>query len=317
MAAMMRLASVWMAAMVAAALTANGAAGQDVESEPAGPDLQKQIDDALKELDKLEKLDPDQPDEAKKQVEDVRRQVRQRLFLNLNGLNRGIVIGPGGIVRPARGPGRLGVALEAPSPTLQDHLNLPAGQGLVLSAVFPNSPAEKAGLLRHDLLLEIDGKAVASDIAALQKDLLERKPGTEIDATVIRKGQRETVKGIKLGDARGNGFAPPPGVPVVPPIDIPIFPNVPLIPPGGFGGAFPFQQNGNASTSIRVDNGNFEINHTSGKIRVAVKGTHENGVLVPSEIQIFDGDTKISVRALEDVAEAHRALIDDLLKRIR
>src|SRR5262245_31063285 len=59
---------------------------------------------------------------------------------------------------------RLGARLEAPPAALADQLDLPRGQGLLLTEVESDSAAAKAGLKRNDVLLELDGKPVPRDV---------------------------------------------------------------------------------------------------------------------------------------------------------
>jgi C-terminal processing protease CtpA/Prc len=54
----------------------------------------------------------------------------------------------------------IGIGVNAPDDTLRAHLDLPAGQGLVANEIVKGSPAEKAGMKVHDVLLELGGKAL-------------------------------------------------------------------------------------------------------------------------------------------------------------
>jgi serine protease Do len=56
----------------------------------------------------------------------------------------------------------IGVAVAHPDETLRAHLEIPAGAGLVASEIVASSPAEKAGVKVHDILLELEGKALDS-----------------------------------------------------------------------------------------------------------------------------------------------------------
>src|SRR5437660_287970 len=62
----------------------------------------------------------------------------------------------------------------------------------------PDLPAAKAGLKTHDILLELGGKAVPSEVGDFMKALNEFKTGDKVDAIVLRKGKKETVKGVTL-----------------------------------------------------------------------------------------------------------------------
>lgn len=301
--------------MVVASAPRNEAQAADPADAP--PDLQKQIEDALKELDKLEKINPDEPDRAKQQIEDVRQQVRQRLFQGINP--NPIVFGPGvNVVRRPGIPNRLGISMQRPTAILHEQLKFPVGQGLIVIIVAPaDGPAGKAGIQRYDILLEWDGKPVPSDIALFQKTVLEAKAGVEINATVLRQGQKETIKGIKLAELPAEAFAPvPPNGPGI------IFPpNIPIAPQvgGGFGGVIQMQGNGNGAESMRVQvvNDNFTIQYAAGGLNAVVKGTRANGKSTPNEIVIRDGDTNVSVATVDEVPERFRATIDRMLDRVK
>ncbi len=55
-----------------------------------------------------------------------------------------------------------GVAVENISPTIAKQLKLRADQGLMVVAVLPQSPADKAGLKEDDILIELDGTPLTS-----------------------------------------------------------------------------------------------------------------------------------------------------------
>ncbi len=70
-------------------------------------------------------------------------------------------------------------------------LDLPEGQGVVVTKVEPGSAADALGLRKSDILFEIDGKKIASPDAA--KGLIT----SESKVTLLRKGKRETLGGRK------------------------------------------------------------------------------------------------------------------------
>jgi S1-C subfamily serine protease len=92
----------------------------------------------------------------------------------------------------------LGLAMQAvPVPeSLRSKLNLTPTEGLLVVHVEPGGPADKAGVLVGDMLLELGGKAVA-DTDAVQDQLRSAKPGDEIEALFIRGGALTRMK-IKL-----------------------------------------------------------------------------------------------------------------------
>ena len=60
---------------------------------------------------------------------------------------------------------------------LLTQLDVPAGQGVLITQVLPDTPAAKAGLKSNDILLKIGGAAIPSDIEAVGKIVRELKAG--------------------------------------------------------------------------------------------------------------------------------------------
>jgi serine protease Do len=65
---------------------------------------------------------------------------------------RRVTIGP---VAETKSEYYIGVGVTPPDETLRTHVDLPDGVGLVATEIVPNSPAEKAGVKTHDILLEM------------------------------------------------------------------------------------------------------------------------------------------------------------------
>jgi S1-C subfamily serine protease len=130
------------------------------------------------------------------------------LGLNTAGLHRSGVTVPasnvtrivaellerGSVARPY-----LGVSMQAvPLPeSLRSKLNLMANEGLVVLHVEPGSPADKAGILLGDVLLELEGESVA-DTDAVQETLRQASVGKQLQAKFIRAGAVINVS-IELG----------------------------------------------------------------------------------------------------------------------
>jgi S1-C subfamily serine protease len=122
---------------------------------------------------------------------------------------------------------RLGARVEPVSPVLTEHLDLPEGEGMALLDVQKDSAASKAGIKSRDILLELDGKKVPNDLRKFMTMLGEFKEDSEVNAVVLHKGKKETIKGLKLPKAATPnpffpGGTPPPLVPV---------PDKPPVPP--------------------------------------------------------------------------------------
>jgi pentapeptide MXKDX repeat protein len=122
---------------------------------------------------------------------------------------------PGGFPGGRLPPGRLGVFVDTLSKEDAEKLGLDKGKGLVIVDVAPDTAAAKAGLKASDVLAEFNGKPVPSDIREFVGMVAEPKAGTAVDIVVLRKGKKETIKGVTLPEARaprpGPFPFPPPG----------------------------------------------------------------------------------------------------------
>lgn len=72
-----------------------------------------------------------------------------------------------------------------------------AGQGLRLTGVRAGSPAEQAGLVAGDVIVEFDGRAV-KDLYDFSDALYSHKPGDTVTLTVVRNGDRKQFT-VRLG----------------------------------------------------------------------------------------------------------------------
>ncbi len=104
--------------------------------------------------------------------------------------------------------------LGAPvTPALRVHLNLPEeGEGLLVRGIVPKSPAEEAGLKKHDILLRGNDTRLQGmrDLAELVR--VEGEKQGQITLEIVRRGQRETVwiKPVQQpAQAEAHGFGAP------------------------------------------------------------------------------------------------------------
>lgn len=86
----------------------------------------------------------------------------------------------------------LGILTEPISEDLRAQLDLPEGQGVVVRKIQPESPAAKAGVKVHDVLVEAAGKSLGKvdDLQAVLKGAGE-KPLT---ISLLRKGAKQTIE---------------------------------------------------------------------------------------------------------------------------
>lgn len=95
-------------------------------------------------------------------------------------------------VFPGMAGRRLGVSVSSLSKQLGDYFGVPDGKGALIENVAENSPAAKAGLKAGDVIVEIEGEAVAN-----QGDLtrgLNKKTEGDVLLTIVRNRQRQTVR---------------------------------------------------------------------------------------------------------------------------
>jgi membrane-associated protease RseP (regulator of RpoE activity) len=88
--------------------------------------------------------------------------------------------------------GLLGGAIPDDHP-LRAHLDLPADQGLLVADIVPNSPASKAGLKKHDILLKANDTVLKEMGDLVELVTTEGEKKGQITVEVFRGGERETV----------------------------------------------------------------------------------------------------------------------------
>lgn len=244
--------------------------------------------------------------ELRKQMDEMRKQMAQGGFQFQGQFPGGAIAFPGGnmvipggafslaTTSPSRQ--RLGAQVRTPSKTLADQLDLPKDQGMVLEEVGPNSAAAKAGLKAHDILLELGGKPVPSSGGEFVKLIGEVKANTAVDAVVLRKGKKETVKGLSLPEAK----------PVM------------NFQPGGQGlgrlGAVNALGGGRGGmTSVVRHNDDFTTKHKEGGVTITIKGKVDAGKAKVSEVTIDDGSGQPSTYdSLDKVPAAHKDKVKKL-----
>ena len=101
-------------------------------------------------------------------------------------------------VTPSDRQAHLGVIIEPMPPALADQLPQLNGRGVVIGFVAPDSPAQKAGLKGHDIVLSYDNKPINSPeqlVRLIQTD----KPGRNVVLNVLTSGKEEKVT-VTLGE---------------------------------------------------------------------------------------------------------------------
>jgi len=70
----------------------------------------------------------------------------------------------------------------------------PDKRGLRVLAVFPNSPAKRAGLGSGDVVVAVNGSTLAGRSTEFASGLIQGKQGTKVTLTVFSKGHRKTER---------------------------------------------------------------------------------------------------------------------------
>jgi serine protease Do len=86
----------------------------------------------------------------------------------------------------------LGVEIGEMDEVMAQQFGLKEKGGAIVNSVMPNSPAEKAGLQRGDVVLEINGKKM-KNVIEVQDTVSTAPPKTTLQLTVMRDGARKTL----------------------------------------------------------------------------------------------------------------------------
>lgn len=289
-------------------------AGKD---ETKKTDADKEIDELVKEMTRnMPNADPALIKRMREQVRNMPAQQRKDMLSMMKNRPQlgfpGQPVGGAGMPPGFGWPGhnaRLGVFVEPPSTTLAEQLDLPAGQGLIVRQVLPDSAAAKAGLKPHDLLLEFDGKAVSNRADDFARVVTAIKPDAVVEVVVVRKGKKETIKEVKLPEAKVSqpGFpqAGFPG-PAQPPPPLPQ-------PPAGFQtpgiGGFASV----VTTLVRTQD-NLSVRHQEGGVTITLTGQIADGKPKIKQIQVQEGLRFEQYDSVDKVPEKYREKVKNLIE---
>ena len=93
--------------------------------------------------------------------------------------------------------GWLGVRIQEVTDDIAEGLLLAEAKGALISGITEEGPAEEAGLLPGDVIVEFDGEAVDA-MHELPRIVANRPIGKEVTIAILRKGERQEVT-AKLG----------------------------------------------------------------------------------------------------------------------
>ncbi|WP_413692436.1 outer membrane-stress sensor serine endopeptidase DegS [Psychromonas sp. KJ10-2] len=94
--------------------------------------------------------------------------------------------------------GSLGIEAENLDPLVARLWGLEAKNSIIVKKITEGGPAQKAGMLKNDIILKIDNKDAVNLLLTMDK-IANIKPGTETEITIIRKG-KERVLNVRIGE---------------------------------------------------------------------------------------------------------------------
>jgi serine protease Do len=89
--------------------------------------------------------------------------------------------------------GWLGVSIQPVTPDLAKQFGLKDERGALVGDIVENSPAEKTGIQRGDVIIEYDGKEI-NEPSALRTMVANTTPGKEVGLSLLRDGKQLSIK---------------------------------------------------------------------------------------------------------------------------
>lgn len=129
--------------------------------------------------------------------------------------------------------GLLGVTISQVTPALLEQYSLGDTAGAFVTDVTPGSAADAAGLQVEDVIIAVDGRAVAGP-DALRNLIGLHRPGESVSVEYIREGAREAVTAMLGSNADAASLFNPPQA--RPPDEAPVIEGVELAPDETSGG---------------------------------------------------------------------------------
>ncbi len=94
--------------------------------------------------------------------------------------------------------GWLGVTIQTVTPGIQEKFGLKTAEGALVGEVTKDSPAERGGLERGDVIISFDGKKVG-EMSSLPPMVAETPVGKGVEVVVIRKGKEKRLM-VTIGE---------------------------------------------------------------------------------------------------------------------
>ncbi|HET6574574.1 MAG TPA: M56 family metallopeptidase [Fimbriiglobus sp.] len=274
---------------------------QAMEQLKDNPEAKEQIERALQAYRKAMEQGRKQAGDARDRLKELRKANPGQFPPGFEGFGKGFGGFPGFDFGGHPGSPRFGVMVSPVTDALAEQLDLPNDHGVVVVQVVPGSVADKAGVKKNDVVLSFAGQEIGGDVSKFAGAVEKTKPGQKVEVVVLRKGKKETLKGIEL-------------------------PKRDRKPGGGFEfkfpgkGEFKFPEGGRfkvpapgkigfESMQVQIANDEFTINATKDGTKYQLRGTVENGKAAPSQIKVGEK----SYKSLKDVPEEHRDAVKQLL----
>jgi len=94
--------------------------------------------------------------------------------------------------------GWLGVVIQQMDEDLAKSFGLKRPEGVLVSEVTKDSPAEKGGLKQGDIILQLNGQKV-KDVGELRNKIALTPPGTKVELLIMRDGKKKVLT-VKIGE---------------------------------------------------------------------------------------------------------------------
>jgi len=101
--------------------------------------------------------------------------------------------------------GWLGVQVQRVTPELAKSFGLDRERGALVADVMPNTPAERAGIERGDVIIEFNGRKI-EEMNDLPRIVASVSPGSEVAVKLLRKGQERTIR-VKVDEMKEERVA--------------------------------------------------------------------------------------------------------------
>jgi serine protease Do len=98
------------------------------------------------------------------------------------------LIKQGKVVRPW-----LGISVQDLTPEMMEHFKVKEKEGVLVGQIYPETGAEKAGLVSGDIIKSIDDKTI-KNVNELVKEIQKKKVGQKVKLNLIRDGKSTTIE---------------------------------------------------------------------------------------------------------------------------